>query len=57
MPAFENSSPKIPVTDAYPAEKARGGKIILRSRGQRLVFIVGFGAAVVLMLVLWAVAI
>lgn len=32
----------------YPAEKARGGEIILRTRWQRAVFIAGLAAAVVL---------
>lgn len=32
----------------YPAEKARGGRIILRARWQRIVFIGGLIAAVVI---------
>ena len=32
----------------YPAEKARGGEIILRSRTQRIIFIAGLAGAVVL---------
>jgi hypothetical protein len=33
---------------AYPAEKARGGEIILRKRWQRAVFIASLGGAVIL---------
>jgi hypothetical protein len=33
---------------SYPAEKARGGEIILRSRTQRIIFIAGLAGAVVL---------
>ena len=36
----------------YPAEKARGGEIILRTPLQRYVFIAGLVGAVVLVLVL-----
>jgi len=36
----------------YPADKARGGEIILRSRGRRLIFFAGLVGAVVLVLVL-----
>ncbi|HEY3147311.1 MAG TPA: hypothetical protein VGJ75_13220 [Dongiaceae bacterium] len=32
----------------YPAEKARGGEIILRKRWQRVVFIAGLAGAVLL---------
>jgi hypothetical protein len=32
----------------YPAEKARGGQIILRKRWQRVVFIAGLAGAVIL---------
>lgn len=34
--------------EAYPAEKARGGEIILRKRWQRLLFIAGLVGAVLL---------
>ena len=34
----------------YPAEKARGGEIILRTRPERLIFIAGLAGAVVLAL-------
>lgn len=33
---------------AYPADKARGGEVILRKRWQRVVFILGLAGAVVL---------
>ena len=36
----------------YPADKARGGEIILRSRAQRVIFIAGPAGAVVLVLLL-----
>jgi hypothetical protein len=36
----------------YPADKARGGDIILRTPLQRLVFIAGLAGAVILALVL-----
>jgi len=37
---------------AYPAEKARGGEIILRARWQRVVFIAGLAAPLVLLALL-----
>jgi hypothetical protein len=37
---------------SYPAEKARGGEIILRRRWQRVVFIAGLAGAALLGLVL-----
>jgi hypothetical protein len=37
---------------AYPAEKARGGEIILRHRWQRIVFILGLALPLVLVLLL-----
>jgi hypothetical protein len=36
----------------YPAEKARGGEIILRTRTQRVIFVAGLVGAVVLGLLL-----
>ncbi len=36
----------------YPAEKARGGEIILRERWQRAIFVGGLVCAVVLVLLL-----
>jgi hypothetical protein len=36
--------------EPYPAEKARQGEIILRSRARRIVFIIGLVAAVVVIL-------
>ena len=35
---------------AYPAEKARGGEIVLRKRWQRILFIAGLAGAVLLAL-------
>jgi len=43
----QSASPKV-----YPAEKARGGKIILKTRLERWVFIAGLIGAVALVLVL-----
>jgi len=37
---------------AYPAEKARGGQIVLRKPWQRALFIAGLAAPLVLMLIL-----
>jgi hypothetical protein len=36
----------------YPAEKARGGEIVLKTRTRRMVFVAGLIGAVVLVLVL-----
>lgn len=41
-----------PAEKPYPAEKARGGEIILRTPAQRGIFIAGLAGAIVLMLVL-----
>lgn len=41
-----------PPKEPYPAEKARGGVIILRTRTQRLIFAAGLAGAVLLALVL-----
>jgi hypothetical protein len=38
--------------EPYPAEKARGGTIILRKRWQRIVFIFGLAAAPLVLLLL-----
>lgn len=43
--------PTMPPQD-YPADKARGGEIILRTRTQRAIFIAGLVGAVVLAAVL-----
>ncbi len=45
-------SPAQPPPKPYPAEKARGGEIILKSPLQRGLFIAGLIGAVVLVLVL-----
>ena len=37
---------------AYPAEKARGGEIILRTRTRRIIFLSGLVGAVALVLIL-----
>ena len=36
----------------YPAEKARGAEIILRTRAQRVIFFAGLAGAVILVLLL-----
>jgi hypothetical protein len=37
---------------SYPAEKARGGRIILRSRTRRMIFLAGLIGAIVLAILL-----
>jgi len=37
--------------EPYPAEKARGGEIILRRRWQRIVFIAGLAAAAIIAII------
>jgi hypothetical protein len=51
MPVREGP-PQPPPPRKYPAEKARGGKIILRRRWQRVVFIAGLAGAALLALIL-----
>jgi hypothetical protein len=41
-----------PTQPAYPAEKARGGEIILDTRAKRWIFIAGLVGAVILALAL-----
>ena len=52
MPDSEHRTSPRPT---YPAEKARGGDIILRRPWQRAVFIAGFAAPIILLalLLLW----
>jgi hypothetical protein len=52
MPDATHDKPE----QAYPADKARGGEIILRKRWQRVVFIIGLAGAVVLGLVFTMIA-
>jgi hypothetical protein len=42
-----------PQPPPYPAEKARGGEIILHKPWQRLVFVAGLAAPLILLLVLY----
>jgi hypothetical protein len=49
MPSNSGQSDK----PSYPAEKARGGEIILRRPWQRIVFIGGLVGCVLLVLILW----
>ncbi len=46
------AQPAPPPTEPSPAEKARGGEIILNTPGRRAVFIAGLLGAVVLAIVL-----
>jgi hypothetical protein len=46
------AQPAPPPKEPYPAEKARGGEIILNTPGRRAVFIAGLLGAVVLAIVL-----
>jgi hypothetical protein len=46
------AQPAPPPKELYPAEKARGGEIILNTPGRRAVFIAGLLGAVVLAIVL-----
>jgi hypothetical protein len=60
MPARESPpEPAPPRKQPYPAEKARGGEIILRRRWQRIVFLAGLVGAIVLgwfLISLWGAA-
>jgi hypothetical protein len=46
------AQPPPPQKEPYPADKARGGEIILRTPARRAIFIAGLAGAVVLALVL-----
>jgi hypothetical protein len=48
----DNADRTSPTPAPYPAEKARGGEIILRRPWQRTVFILGLAAPFVLLLLL-----
>ena len=48
----KETSPQATMSRSYPAEKARGGEIILRAPVQRWVFIAGLAGTVLLALVL-----
>jgi hypothetical protein len=48
-----SSNGRQPERHVYPAEKARGGEIVLRSRRQRIIFIGGLVGCVLLVLILW----
>lgn len=53
MPVREGpAQPAPPPQEPYPAEKARGGEIILRTPLRRAIFIGGLAGIVVLLLVL-----
>ena len=46
------AQPAPPLKEPYPAEKARGGTIILNTPARRLIFITGLVGAVVLVIIL-----
>jgi hypothetical protein len=48
----KETSPQATQSRPYPAEKARGGEIVLRTSIQRWVFIAGLAGTVLLALVL-----
>ena len=48
----DRAPPPYPAEKVYPAEKARGGEIILRTPLRRAIFIGGLAGAVVLALLL-----
>jgi hypothetical protein len=48
----DNPDRTSPTPAPYPAEKARGGEIILRRARQRMGFILGLGAPFLLLLLL-----
>jgi len=39
--------------DASEAERVRQGRIVMRSRAERIIFAAGLGAPVIILLVLW----
>jgi hypothetical protein len=45
------AQPTPPLKEPYPAEKARGGTIILNTPARRLIFIAGLAGAVLLVIV------
>ncbi|CAL8973635.1 hypothetical protein RHODGE_RHODGE_04294 [Rhodoplanes serenus] len=51
-PAQPAPPPKDETPAPYPAEKARGGQIVLRTRGRRAIFIGGLVGIVLLVLLL-----
>jgi hypothetical protein len=46
------AQPAPPLKDPYPAEKARGGTIILNTTARRLIFIAGLVGAGLLVIIL-----
>jgi len=51
-PHVEHKMPPVDGPISYPAEKARGGEIILRTPARRIIFIAGLACAFVLVLLL-----
>jgi len=51
-PPAEHKMPPVDGPIAYPAEKARGGEIILHTPARRIIFIAGLACAFVLVLLL-----
>ena len=52
QPAPEHKMPPVDRPEPYPAEKARGGEIILRTPARRIIFIAGLACAVAVGLLL-----
>ena len=52
QPAPPPKGPSAHEPPPYPAEKARGGEIILRTRARRVIFIASLAGAVILVLLL-----
>lgn len=51
-PPAEHKMPPVDGPELYPAEKARGAEIVLRTPARRFIFIAGLAGAVVLGLLL-----
>jgi len=51
------AEPAPPPKEPYPAEKARGGEIILKTKSHRMIFVAGLagGLLLVLLLALYAI--
>ena len=52
MVGEDQADPGLPKQNVYPAEKVRGGEIILTTPARRWIFIAGLAGAVVLVLAL-----
>ncbi len=52
MVSQDQAQPAPPLKEPYPAEKARGGTIILNTPARRLIFITSLVGAVLLVIIL-----